>query len=348
MIRRGRGRNLVAIGPVVSHVRHDLWIAPLVLLAALCSSASAALPEAGGLGPPGGAASSGAAEPHTLGWVAAEEAGRTVLVDVTAGEIVERFRTPGGPHNIAVGADGTVAVALWGSDRIALIREGTVRFVELGGAPHDVKFADDTVVVANQGSDRVQIVTLDGELLRRIRLPADPHDLAVDLEGRRAWVTMDGRDELAVVNLIRRAPVRYVPTGERPHDLLFASDGRLWVTDWAGELHVFSPRGALLRTIPLGVEAHHLVFTPNGRWAWITDHGAGRVFVIRTRDLRVVASKRFPGEPHHVAVTADGRRVVVADHENGRLIVYEAGTRRRVDTIRVGAGPHGVWAAGLD
>jgi serine/threonine-protein kinase len=101
----------------------------------------------------------------------------------------------------------------------------------------------------------------------------------------------------------------------------------------------------LLETIPLGVEAHHLAFTPDGRFAWITDHGADRVFVLRVRTRRVVASKAFPGEPHHVAVTADGRFVVVADHANGRLIVYKAETGRRVGRIRVGAGPHGVWAA---
>lgn len=279
-------------------------------------------------------------------WVSLEDAGRVAKVDVAGRRVLRRLDTPGGPHNITVGPDGTVVTALWSSDRIAIIRDGEVRFVDLGGAPHDVKIARNMVVVANQGSARVQLVKLDGTLKRRIKLVADPHDLAVDPEQRRAWVTLEGRDELAVVNLLRRKPVRYVRTGQSPHDILFAPDGTLWVTDWGGELHVFSvPRGKLLDTVPLGIEAHHLAFTADGRLAWITDHGADRVFVVRVRTRNVVTSRRFTGEPHHVAVTADGKWVVVADHANGRLIVYNAETRRRVGRIRVGAGPHAVWAA---
>lgn len=278
-------------------------------------------------------------------WVAAEVGNRVVQVDVGARRVVERVRTPGGPHNITVAANGTVVVALWGSDRIAIIKHGDATFVDLGGAPHDVKISEGLIVVANQGSSRVQLVRLDGHLIRRVLLSSDPHDLAIDPSGRHAWVTLDGTDDLAVVNLVRRAPVRYVSTGRRPHDILFAPDGTLWVTDWSGALDVFSaPRGRLIDTVPLGTEAHHLAFTPNARLAWITDHGSDRLFVIRVSTREVVASKPFPGEPHHVAVTSDGRFVVVADHAKGRLIVYNAATRRRVGTIRVGAGPHGVWA----
>ena len=289
-----------------------------------------------------------AARSDPIVWVALEGEGE--LAKVWLGEgIRRRVNTRGGgPHNITVAPDGTVVAALWASDRIVILRDGERTFVDLGGAPHDVKIARNMVVVANEATDRVQLVKLDGTFIRRILLKADPHDLAIDPNQRHAWVTLEGSDDLAVVDLLdRREPVRYVETDGSPHDILFAPDGRLWVTDWAGALHVFEGRRArLVESIPLGVEAHHLDFTPDGRFAWITDHGESAVFVLRVRSARVVERIRFPGEPHHVTILPGGRRVVIADHANGRLVVYDAGTRERLRTIRVGLEPHGVWAVG--
>jgi DNA-binding beta-propeller fold protein YncE len=211
-----------------------------------------------------------------------------------------------------------------------------------------VKIARNMVVVANQATERVQLVKLDGTLIRRVLLKADPHDLAIDPRQRHAWVTLEGSDDLAVVDLLdRNARVRYVDTDGSPHDILFAPDGRLWVTDWNGKLHVFQGRrGRLVESIPLGVEAHHLDFTPDGRFGWVTDHAARAIFVLRVRTVRVVERIDFAGEPHHVTVLPGGRRVVVADHAGGRLVVYDAETRERVQAISVGSEPHGVWAVG--
>jgi len=279
-------------------------------------------------------------------WVAAENVDRTLKVDVGARQILHRYRTPGGPHNITVAPDGIVAVSLYGAQHIAIIRDGAVDRVFLGGRPHDVKIAERRIVVANEGSSRIQLIRFDGRLTRRILLPDPPHDLAVAPNERRAWVTMDGTDDLAVVNLVRRVPPHYVHTGQRPHDILFAPDRNLWVTDWGGELHIFAvPGGNLLETIELGVESHHLAFTPDGGFAWITDHAARKLFVVRIRTVHVVDRIRFPGIPHHVAITPNGRWAVVADHGNGRLVLYNANTHRRVGSIQIGAGPHGVWAA---
>lgn len=215
--------------------------------------------------------------------------------------------------------------------------------MSLGGAPHDVKIGGGQVVVANQTEARLDLLTRKGRFLRSIALKADPHDLALRWGGRQAWVTLEGSDDLAVVR-IRRARVRYVSTGKAPHDLLFAPDGKLWVTDWNGAIHVFSKRGRRLKTIPIGVEAHHLDFTPDGRQVWITDHAAHRIFVIRTKTYSI--RKRFDvrGAPHHIAITSDGDRAVAADHERGLLIVYNVNELRWASTIRVGAGPHGIWA----
>jgi YVTN family beta-propeller protein len=290
----------------------------------------------------------GARSHRRIVWTALEGPGQLAKVELGEGVLRRVDTRDGGPHNITVAPDGTVVAALWASDRIVIVRGGDRSFVELGGAPHDVKIARNMVVVANQATERLQLVKLDGTFVRRILLKADPHDLAIDPKQRHAWVTLEGSDDLAVVDLLdRRQPVRYVDTDGSPHDILFAPDGRLWVTDWNGALHVLrGRRGRLVESIALGEEAHHLDFTPDGRFGWITDHAAGTVFVLRVRTVRVVTRIDFPGEPHHLTILPGGRRVVIADHANGRLVVYDAGTRRRVKTIRVGAEPHGVWAVG--
>jgi len=284
---------------------------------------------------------SGPSTPPPLVWVAIEGDGRSALVNVRTGRILRRVSTPGGPHNITVAGDGTAVVALWDTTRIAIIRH-RARFITVGGAPHDVKLRERLIVVANQGDARIDRVRLSGARLRSIPLRANPHDLAIAPGGRRAWVTLEGSDDLAVVDLEDRS-VRYVSTGVRPHDLLFAPDGRLWVTDWGGALHVFNGRRRI-RTIGFGGEAHHLAFTPDGQEGWITDEHRGRALVFSVRPVELIVSKDIPGRPHHVAITADGLWAVVADHVRGTLVVFNAATHRRVRIIRVGDGPHGVWA----
>lgn len=337
LIRRSRGLNggnRYGHGVVGSGMRAIRWLLVAALLAPLL------------LAP---AQPAGAGRPHRIVWVALEGDGELAKVDIGSSEVLRRVDTGGGgPHNITVAPNGTVVAGLWASDRIVIFRDGERTFVDLGGAPHDVKIARNMVVVANQATERVQLVKLDGTFVRRILLKADPHDLAIDPRQRHAWVTLEGSDDLAVVDLLdRREPVRYVDTAGSPHDILFAPDGRLWVTDWNGALHVFAGRrGRLVESIPLGVEAHHLDFTPDGRFGWITDHDAAEVFVLRVRTVRVVERITFPGEPHHVTILPGGRRAVVADHANGRLVVYDVETRELVKTIGVGSGPHGVWALG--
>ena len=277
-------------------------------------------------------------------WVALEDAQEIVKVDVDQGRVLRRRSVPGAPHNLTIAPSGrTVGAALWSDASLVILRRGRVRARSLGGSPHDVKIAGGRIVVANQTEARLDLLSREGRFRRSIRLKADPHDLALRRRGRQAWVTLEGSDDLAVVG-VRRGNVRYVSSGKAPHDILFAPDGKLWVSDWAGEVHVFSERGRLLKTIPLGQEAHHLDFTPNGRQAWITDHAAHRIFVLRTRNYSIRKRFRVDGAPHHIAITADGDRAVAADHDNGAVIVYNVNKLRRIRTIEVGAGPHGIWA----
>lgn len=278
-------------------------------------------------------------------WVALEDAGRTVLLDLDSREIVAEARTPGGPHNLAVADDGTVAVALYGSGELAIVTDGRATVVQAGTRPHDVKPVTDGFVVADEAGRRVLLVGRDGAVRTEVPLEREPHDLDVTRDGTRAWVTLNGTDRLAVVDLARGAVVRTVPTGQRPHDLRIAPDGRIWITDWRGPLHVLSPQGQLRGSLELGAESHHLAFTPDGAEVWVTDHAARRVFVVDTAAVEVAATLAVSGAPHHVAITPDGALAAVADHSGGTVAVYDVAQREQVTAIPVGAGPHGVWPA---
>lgn len=285
-----------------------------------------------------------AAEKRRVVWVALEEARQIVKVDVDRGDVVRRVTVAGKPHNLTVSPSGsTVAATLWAAERVVVRRRGDHRTLRLGGSPHDVKIADGRLVTANQTEARLDIVPTSRARRRSIALRSDPHDLALRWGGRQAWVSLEGSDDLAVVR-IRSGRIRYVSTGRAPHDLLFAPDGKLWVTDWAGAIHVFSKKGRRLRTISLGQQAHHLDFTPDGKQAWISDQAARRIFVVSTTSYSV--RKRFGvrGAPHHIAITSDGKRAVVADNARGRLVVYDVDDLRWLRTIRVGRGPHGIWS----
>ena len=277
-------------------------------------------------------------------WVAVERGQRVVLVDLVDGEVVRDVATRGGPHNITVAPDGTVVASLYGTSQIALIARDRARSVDLGDRPHDPKPTRGGFVVANEAGRRLDYVSPQGRAGPRVALRGEPHNVAVDRRGRRAWATINGSGDLAVIDLDTAEVDRYVPTGYAPHDLLFAPDGRLWVTDWNGRLLVIDG-DEVIRNVRLGVEAHHLAFTPDGSRAWITDQGTREVFVLDARTLELLDAISLRGAPHHVAISPDGTYAAVADNTNGTLVVYDAVTLNRIDVIDVGDGPHGVWAA---
>ncbi|MDP8970211.1 MAG: YncE family protein [Actinomycetota bacterium] len=277
-------------------------------------------------------------------WVAVEKAGQVVLVDLDRQEVIARHRTGGGPHNLTVAPGGTVAAALYGSDALAIIRDGRSLTVRLGGRPHDVKAAGDRFVVTNEEARRIDLVSLEGRQVGSIPLRAQPHDLDVTPDGSTAWVTLNGTDELALIDLAAGQVIRYHATGQQPHDIRVGADGRLWVTDWRGPLHVLSGEGQLQASLSLGREAHHLAFTPDGAQLWLVDHAIRQAYIVDTATVQPTGQIELPGAPHHVAVTGDGSLAAIADHTNGTVVVYDVASRRLVATIEVGPEPHGLWA----
>jgi serine/threonine-protein kinase len=303
-------------------------------------------PAATPTGAPTSAPAPSAGQPSTVrraavAWVAAEDGRSVSRVDLERRAVGLTVTVPGRPHNLAALPGGGAVATLPGEGRIVLVDpRGRRTAVRLGGSPHDVKVAGDALVIANTAAARLDLVGTKGERRGRIALRGRPHDLAVTADGRRAWVSLEGSDQLAVVDLRARAVSRYLSTGRRPHDLLVGPDGRAWVTDWNGSLEVYAPSGRRLGEVALGEEAHHLALAPDGVQVWLTDSPGRLVFVVDTRSLRPVARLPVGGAPHHLALV--GGRAAVADNTNGTVVLFDTASRRLVGRVRVGAGPHGL------
>lgn len=276
-------------------------------------------------------------------WAASEGGETLTLVTLEpAPAVVRTVRLSGPAHNITVTPGGTVVASLPARGRLAFVRDGESRDVDLGGSPHDVKPAGDAVVVTNESAARVQVLRADGTVQAEVPLRARPHDVAVSPDGRMAWVSLDGSAEIAVIELRTGAVDRYVATRLRPHDLLLAPDGRLWVAGWDGTLAVLDSDGQEVGRLGVAAEAHHLAFTGDGGEVWVTDSSGRRVVIVDTRTVALSASLPLAGTPHHVAIVEG--RAVVADNQRAMVVVFDVATRKQVGEVAVAAGPHGVAA----
>lgn len=276
-------------------------------------------------------------------WVAAEGGRVLQEVDLRAASVRRTVPVPGAPHNIVVGPGGIVAASLPATGQLVLIEPGGPPVtVDLGGSPHDVKVAGDAFVVANESAARLDLVDRGGRMVGAVELPANPHDIAPSPDGRTLWTSLDGRSEVAVVDVRARAVRDLVPTGGSPHDLLVGPNDDVWVSDWGGGLMVLTASGGVVK-VPLGDEPQHLAASPDGKELWVTDNGARQLFVLDAPSRSVVASVPLSGAPHHVVV--DRGRVAVADNSGSQVVVVDRSGRQVVGAFAVGSGPHGIAIA---
>ncbi len=210
----------------------------------------------------------------------------------------------------------------------------------LGDEPHDVKLSPrgDLLYVADEDG-RALIVADPATLeeLDRVDLPARPHDLSVDVAGS-VWITLIGEDRLG---RIQAEAVELLPTGRSPHDLLAATDGRIWFSNWnSDELSVYDPISGSVEEAPAGVvEPHHFAVDAGGR-IWVSDNAGSAVVGFLGGTPTTIAVGPVP---HHIAFGNDVG--VVAVSGSGQAVFIDgSGVIGRIDLSK---GLHGVAVAWL-
>jgi DNA-binding beta-propeller fold protein YncE len=202
--------------------------------------------------------------------VTADLESSVVVVGLGTGRVLRRLATPPGPRAIEGFPLGAL-VAHTEHGRVSLIDASTLRVDEIDGTF------------------------------------AAPRYAAVDANGQYAYVTDSERNEVVVVDFLRRRAV-----------------GR----------------------IPVGGPARHVCIDRAGRWLWVAlGSKAPRVAILSLEEPwrpRVVGRLRPPFLAHDVGFTPGGRRAWVTSGDRGRIAIYEAGTGELVRTLAADAPPQHV------
>ena len=255
--------------------------------------------------------------------VANRSGGSISLVDLGTG--VEMARVPIGPaipHEVAVSPDG----------RLALTGEY---------GPDD-----------DPGRHLVVIDVADGRLVARLDLGprSRPHSIVFTPDGRRAVVTLEQSDRIALVDIVDRRVVQTYPTGGRDgHMVRLSPDGgRAFVTSRGAEgtLSMITLAGdAPPVVIPTGAGAEGLAVTPDGREVWVVNRIAGSISIVDTRSLAVIQTIPVPPDARRAEVSASGRVLVphggTADAPGQYLSVYDVKSRALVNRLTVHEGRTG-------
>ncbi|MDR6832723.1 MULTISPECIES: hypothetical protein [unclassified Sphingopyxis] len=199
--------------------------------------------------------------------------------------------------------------------------------------------AAETLLIGNKGEDTLSLVALSsGAELARLPTGKMPHEIAVSPDGKQAAVVAYGGTTIDVFDVAARTKVRTIDLSpnQRPHGLLWLTDGRLVATtEGSQSVAVVAPDGSVT-SIATGQQGSHMVVVaPDNRTAYTANIGSGTVSVL---DLQVGAKLRdltIGGKPEGLALTKGGRELWVGDLDAPRVTVWDTASGAKVAELPV-------------
>lgn len=235
------------------------------------------------------------------------------IIDPRSGETVGKVPTGANPHEVAVSADGRLAIT------------------------------------TNYGADSLSVIDLAARTeVRRVALRnlRQPH--GIEFVGGVAVFTAEGNRAVAAYDPATNRIAWRFPTGQDVTHMVIASrDGRTLFTSNLGSNSITilerSGEGWRPTHIPVGPGPEGLALSPDGRKLWSAHTGDGGVSIIDVDTKKV--SAKFDARTrrsNRVKFTRDGRYALISDLDGGELVVVDAGTRAVSRRLRVGLMPEGI------
>jgi DNA-binding beta-propeller fold protein YncE len=210
------------------------------------------------------------------------------------------------------------------------------------------------LVTAETQNALLAIALPSGQVLRRLRMPADPENVAA-VGGRYAVVVSPRAGAVTVLSTPSLRVVRILRGFSDPHVVAATADLQgVYVTDdGSGQLVAirFSPRPHVVRRVFVGLGAHHFAVSPSGNQAWIAlGERARTIVMVDVSDpWRPKVVGRFdPGFAAHDLAFSSDWRVWVTAADRPTVTIFDTRTLRPVARIAAGAPPQHVAIGYVD
>lgn len=270
------------------------------------------------------------------------------LLDSVTLKEVRRIPVLREPHHWALSPDGrsllvgdSGANELFAYDPATFVLQRRIPVAD----PYQLGFSPDGRFLVVNGLLRNQVDVYDGatlRLLRRFPLASMPSHLAFAPDSSMVFVSLQGSDKLAAIDL-RAMRVRWTaPVGRTPAGVLWL-DGRVLVADMGSDsFAVLDPvDGKVERRVVTGRGCHQLYLSPDRRTLWVNNRVAGTTSALDPETFAIRRTYKLPSGPDDIAFAPDGKLWIT--QRFGRSVAVLDPATGAVRTVETGRSPHGIF-----
>src|SRR5208283_1935974 len=283
-----------------------------------------------------------------LAFVVNSRSASVSLIDMT--KLVELRRVPvlREPHHLVLSPDGkyllvgdTVGNAVYFLDPST----GEIKQRLAVADPYQLGFSPNGKWLVVNGLARDQVDIYDAvtmKLVRRFPIASMPSHLAFSPDSSKVYVSLQGSNRLAAIDLTQLAVIWNVPVGSTPAGVLW-NRGHVLVADMGANfiVEVDPADGKVINRIHTGSGAHQLFASPDAKQVYVNNRAGGTITVLDAASLATLRTYRVPGGPDDLAFAPDGT-IWITCRFIEKIAVLNP-TTGELHTVEVGRQPHGIF-----
>lgn len=270
------------------------------------------------------------------------------LIDMTKMTELRRIPSLREPHHVIMTPDGKSLIVGDTTGNQLLFLDpmtGAVQRRVTVSDPYQLGFSPNGKFLVINGLARDQVDVYDAadlHLVKRFPIKSMPSHLAYSPDSRMVYVTLQGTNRLAAIDLTRLVVAWDEPVGNTPAGVLW-NRGHLLVANMGSDAiaEVDPATGKVINQIRTGTGAHQVFLSPDNKLVYVNNRVGGTVTVLDAATLAIVHTYRVPGGPDDLAFAPDGRIWFTCRFDE-KVAVLTPSTGA-LQTIRVGRQPHGLF-----